>query len=110
MERCRRRRKRPQPGHRVQRRESVVIRRRAGVPGMIMTSYTSLVVESHRRMCAGVLSSVAGRVRRKSRFDRERVTRQNDIIALASFASPVIAATETGDLVRTGQGKYRGAA
>lgn len=77
---------------------------------MIMTSYTSLVVESHRQACSGVISGVAVRFRRKPSLDPDPIARQRDTLALASFPSQALPATEVSDLVRSGQGKYRGAA
>lgn len=83
---------------------------RVGVPGMIMTSYTSLVMESHRQSCAGLLSGVAGVFRRRQQEYGSLVPVRSQPAIIATLPQAPVLASETVDLDPQEYGRYRGAA
>jgi hypothetical protein len=77
---------------------------------MIVTSYTSLVVESHRADCAGLVRSVSNRIRRRpSTFAPPETYRERDI-PLLHLAGPLTLSAEVADFGHVASGKIRGAA
>jgi len=75
---------------------------------MIVTSYTSLVVESHRADCADLLGGIARRLPRRSSRPAPAFREQES--RLTALPAPALAPVDVPEIVHISSGKIRGAA
>jgi hypothetical protein len=77
---------------------------------MIVTSYTSLVIESHKSDCAGFLDGIARRLpRRNAPRPAAQAYREMDF-PLMPLAASVLVPVEMAEIVPISSGEIRGAA
>lgn len=77
---------------------------------MIMTSYTSLVIESHRTDCASLLQGLSSRIRRRDSSRVSRESYQEREVPLLRLDGAMLRTAEVADFTHVGSGKIRGAA
>ena len=77
---------------------------------MIMTSYTSLVMESHRQSCTGLIDGLASAFRRKPNSGDALAPLRSQPIMITPLVPSLVLATEGLDHARPNPGRLRGAA
>ena len=77
---------------------------------MIVTSYTSLVFESHKADCANLLSGIARRTSHRIAAGPVQQAYREREMPLPPLAAPALVPVETTELISIAPGKIRGAA
>jgi hypothetical protein len=75
---------------------------------MIVTSYTSLVVESHKADCANLFGGIARRLPRRPSRPAPAYREQES--HLTALPAPALVSVDVPEIVHISSGKIRGAA